>query len=513
MSTQHLIDRVRDLDAPRVLIVGDCILDRYTIGAVERISPEGPIPILHVARDEDRLGGALNVAANVTSLGGHASVIGVVGDDEGATTIEGLAREASIDVSQLVRAGRRPTIRKTRMIARQQQLLRIDREDHSPIAEGTAADLDTRIAKALTGPDAPGAVVISDYGKGVCTTDRCQRLIALCRERGIAVCVDPKGADYSKYTGATTITPNRSEAELAVAHRRAIRYPGDAEAVARELQLTHALASVVITLGGDGLTLLERDHSSASGSGSAAFHHWPTEARAVFDVTGAGDTVVGVIATGLAAGWPLTDAVPVANHAAGIVVGRLGTASVTREELVTVLVRASERHRRLTAPSTLDELLAVARSKVVTANELESHVRAYRQAGDDVVFTNGCFDILHAGHLASLAWARRRGDRLVVGLNSDASVQRQNKGPGRPINDEHTRALALALLHDVDHVCIFDDETPQALIERIRPTVLVKGEDWRGKSIAGEHAVDRVEFAPLVPGLSTTTIIDKARMP
>lgn len=482
MNSHELKNIVEQAGAPRVLIVGDLILDRYVLGDVSRISPEAPIPILTVKRSEERLGGAGNVAANIVAMGAECDIVGIVGDDGWGRALRQLFEGARIDASACVVDSSRPTILKTRMMSGQYQMLRVDQEDARTVG-GPALDellrvLPARVARAH-------AVVLSDYGKGVLAPAVIRCVISEARKRKIPVLVDPKGDDYRRYSGATLVTPNRKEAEQAVG--RKLARPEEWTRAADELIELAQLDAAVITLGADGIYFKSRVGTSG---------HVPAQARQVFDVTGAGDTVIAQMGFYLACGLPLATAVELANRAAGIVVARLGTHAVTRSELVAEL---EQDHQHV--------------GKVVRGAELDALLASWRKAGRRIVFTNGCFDVLHVGHVTYLRFARSQGDVLLVGVNDDASVKRL-KGEGRPVNPIDDRMNVLAALEMVDAVTSFAEDTPAKIVERVTPDVLVKGEDWADKGVVGREWVEahggRVVLAPLVPGRSTTSILERA---
>jgi D-beta-D-heptose 7-phosphate kinase/D-beta-D-heptose 1-phosphate adenosyltransferase len=461
----------------RVLVVGDVMLDRYWHGATSRISPEAPVPVVHVRQSEERAGGAANVALNIAALGAQARLLGVTGEDEPAASLEALLSGAGIDCNFQKIAGT-PTVTKLRVISRHQQLIRLDFED------GFAA-IDTAglLESYRQGLAACDAVVLSDYGKG--TLAQVEEMITLARAAGKPVLVDPKAQDFSRYDGATVITPNMAEFELVAGHcsdEQALVGKG-----ARLLE-EHNLDALLVTRGEHGMTLLRRD---------APEFHLPTQAREVFDVTGAGDTVISVLAAALAAGEDLPAATALANLAAGIVVGKLGTASVSVPEL-----------RRAA------HLGQDAGFGAMNEAQLRIAVEDARSHGERIVMTNGCFDILHAGHVAYLAAARRLGDRLIVAVNDDASVQRL-KGKGRPVNPVDRRMAVLAALGSVDWVVPFSEDTPERLICEIQPDLLVKGGDYRPEEIAGHDCVKRhggdVVVLGFEDGCSTSGIIDAIR--
>lgn len=464
----------------RVLVVGDVMLDRYVHGEAERLSPEAPVPVLHVspARDREMLGGAGNVARNLAALGARCDFVSVVGDDADGETVRGLAAAERGVTEHLVRVAKRITARKTRFIAGGQQLLRADREDRTPIDAATEDRLLAAIAAAAPGA---GAVLLSDYGKGALTARIVAGALAAAGRR--PALVDPKRRDYAAYAGAYLVTPNRKE--LAEAAGLPTGTNAEVEAAARHIQRQARIANVLGTRGPAGMTLVE--------AGGAA-HHIPAEAREVFDVSGAGDTVIATVAAALAAGLGLVDAVRLANVAAGIVVGKAGTAVAHPDEIAAALHGG----------------------KIASRERAALQAAAWRARGFTVGFTNGCFDLLHPGHLHLIAEARARCDRLVVALNSDASVRRQEKsrsGPARPAQDQAARASVLAALADVDLVTVFDEDTPLAAIEAIAPDLLVKGADYAGQRIVGAEFVEqrggRVHLVPLLPGHSTTATLKK----
>ena len=470
------------LSAARVVVVGDAMLDRFIYGEVERISPEAPIPVLRETRETAMAGGAGNVARNVAALGASVDFVSLIGDDAAGRELRSmLADEAGITPLLEVLGGHLTTV-KTRYIAGHQQMLRADRERPSGVPQA----LQGRIAdgaKALI--DKAGALVLSDYGKGVLASDGAADLIAFARKAGVPVVVDPKGADFTRYRGATVVTPNRKELQAA----SGMATGSDAEiiAAARKIIADCGIDYVLATRSADGMSLI----------GAHEVHHLSAEAREVFDVSGAGDTVVAAIAAGLAAGVSLLDAARLANVAAGIVVGKVGTAVARRAEIADALHAG--------------DLLRGERKVADLAGALD-HVARWRRQGLRVGFTNGCFDLLHPGHVSLLEQARGACDRLIVGLNSDASVQRL-KGPERPIQSEAARAVMLGSLAGVDLVVIFGDDTPMALIETLKPDVLVKGADYAIKDVVGGAFVQsyggKVVLAELVPGQSTTATISR----
>ena len=481
MNARELLTLLDNLAAPRVLIVGDLILDRYVSGEVNRISPEAPIPVLAAGHREERLGGAGNVAANLRAMEAEVVMLGAVGEDEDGAVLVQLLSDLGVDAGGCVRAGDRPTTVKTRLVSGVQQMLRMDWERVAPVAPDVEQELLAAFEDKLSGVD---AVVVSDYGKGALTDAVLRGVIERARAKGLPVLVDPKGSDFQRYRGATLLTPNKKEAEVALG--RKLEHLDEVPAAAAELQRVADLEHALITLGADGIFFHERDGRAL---------RVPTEARAVFDVTGAGDTVISQLALALGGGLTLEAAVRLANHAAGLVVARQGAASVTRSELRGVLERAAPQE-----------------GKVLGEDELDQLVARWKREGKRVAFTNGCFDVLHAGHVRYLRFAASKGDVLLVGVNNDESVQRL-KGPNRPVNPIGDRLEVLAALEMVDAVVAFGDDTPAALIERVTPQALIKGEDWADKGVVGREWVERhggeVHLAPLLEGRSTTAILER----
>ncbi|CUW41525.1 fused heptose 7-phosphate kinase; heptose 1-phosphate adenyltransferase [Magnetospirillum sp. XM-1] len=478
-----LVERVEKLRGIMVLCIGDAMLDRFVYGAVERISPEAPIPVLCIERETAMLGGAGNVVRNLVAVGAAPAFVSVVGDDAAGREVTRLVGEhGEIDPCIVVEPGRQTTI-KTRFFASHQQLLRADRESRSPVDDAIRDQLLTRVERLL--PKA-GVVVLSDYGKGVLAAPVAGELIRRAKAAGKSVIVDPKGTDYTIYAGATLVTPNRKELHEATGME--VDSDEQVVAAARHLIATCGFEAVLVTRSQDGMTLV---HSSGQ------INHLPAEAREVFDVSGAGDTVVATLAAALASGATLPEAAHLANVAAGIVVGKVGTAVAYADELVAAL------HH---------EDLMLGDSKIVPANAAAEMVDRWRRKGHKVGFTNGCFDLLHPGHVSILAQARAACDKLVVGLNSDASVQRL-KGPTRPVQSEASRATVLSSLATVDLVVIFGEDTPLEVIGVLKPDVLVKGADYTIDKVVGADLVQswggKVVLAELVDGQSTTNTIKK----
>jgi D-beta-D-heptose 7-phosphate kinase/D-beta-D-heptose 1-phosphate adenosyltransferase len=467
-----------DFRAARVLVAGDVMLDRYWHGGTSRISPEAPVPVVRVDGVEERAGGAGNVALNIAALGAAVELLGYRGQDEAGASLTALLEKAGIACGiECLEA--LPTITKLRVLSRHQQLIRLDFEErfHAVDPARLAENFAARLAEAH-------AVVLSDYGKG--TLHSIRPLIELAGAAGKPVLVDPKGADFDKYHGATLMTPNRGEFEAVAGPCR-----NDDELIDKGRRLADRLEleALLITRGEQGMTLLPRGEKAL---------HLPAHAKEVYDVTGAGDTVISVLAAGLAAGASLAEATHLANLAAGIVVGKLGAASVSREELDYAL-HGQRAHRR--GVIDLDGLLPI--------------LAAARRQGEKIVATNGCFDILHPGHIHYLREARALGDRLVVLVNSDASVKRL-KGASRPINPLEHRMAMLAALESVDWVVPFEEDTPRDAIGRLLPDILVKGGDYRDiAAIAGHDHVlangGEVKLLDFVEGFSTTRIIQTLR--
>ncbi len=479
-----LAARVFALKQVPILCVGDVMLDQFVYGDVERISPEAPIPVLRVRREMAMLGGAGNVVRNLVALGAAPHFVSLVGDDMAGREVTRLVGlHAEVDPVLIVEYGRQTTI-KTRFSAGSQQLLRADRETSAALAEQSLASLLGNAMKLLP---KVGAVVLSDYGKGVLNKAVIRELLDGARAAGRPVVVDPKGTDYALYAGATLVTPNRKE--LHEATGLSVEDDAAIVAAARHLIDECSIANVLVTRSQDGMTLVTQ---------AGETYHLPAEAREVFDVSGAGDTVVATMAAALAAGSPLPEAARLANVAAGIVVGKVGTAVVYAADLV-----ASLHHSEVGAVE----------AKVADRTMAVDHLARWRHKGQKVGFTNGCFDLLHPGHISLLTQARAQCDRLVVGLNSDKSVKRL-KGDSRPVQSEASRAIVLASLACVDLVVIFDEDTPFDLIAALRPDVLVKGADYTVEQVVGADLVQgwggKVVLAELAEGHSTTATI--ARM-
>lgn len=467
--------RIKDWRPGKVLVVGDVMLDRYWEGATDRISPEAPVPIVRVEGESERVGGAANVAANVVALGASADLIGATGTDMAARRLEELCHSCGI-ATYFIRDEDRETIVKLRVLSQHQQLLRLDFEAEQPLSD--AARLEEIFLEKLPHAD---IVVLSDYGKGFVADSR--SLIIAAAAAGKRVIVDPKSEDFSRYAGAYLMTPNFAEFEACVG-----RCSEEQEIFERAAALCRAndIGALLITRGGQGMTLVSPD---------CAPFTLAAKARDVFDVTGAGDTVCAVVAASLAAGAALSEAVVYANAAAGVAVGKLGTATVSVEEL----------ELALSDP-------AAHSAGVVTLSELLAQIAQARGRGERIVMTNGCFDIIHAGHVAYLQQAKALGSRLVVALNSDASVSRL-KGATRPIHRLEDRMVVVGALFPVDWVISFDEDDPRSLVESISPDILVKGGDYCVDDIVGaDHVLGaggEVLALPFIEGFSTTAIIEK----
>ncbi len=476
---ESLFARAQGLSA---LVVGDLMLDEYLWGKAERISPEAPVQVVDVTREDLRLGGAGNVVNNLVALGCRVSVASVVGGDENGSLLQQTFTGKGVDVAGVIRDPQRLTSRKTRVLAANQQIVRIDRESREPLTRECETEL---IAYLWAHAAAFQVILVSDYQKGVLTTAVLREIMTMGRERGIPVVVDPKGSDYVKYHGATILTPNRKEAEVASGTK--ISGLNGLNQAASILMEQADLAALLITRSEEGMSLFRRDGGTL---------HIPTVAREVFDVTGAGDTVLALLGLALAGGFSLEDAAALANVAAGIAVSKLGTSTVSPEEII----EESGRGHRDSA------------IKVKNLDVLASLITREKERGRKVVFTNGCFDLLHAGHVKYLQKARSLGDLLVLGLNSDASVRRL-KGENRPLIDEEERAHLLAALDCIDYVVLFDENTPLRLIETLLPDILVKGGDYTREGVVGHEIVEshggRVELVEFVDGKSTTGIIEK----
>ncbi|KAA0681918.1 D-glycero-beta-D-manno-heptose-7-phosphate kinase [Roseomonas genomospecies 6] len=475
-----LARHIDSLSRASVLCVGDVMLDRFIYGSVDRVSPEAPIPVLRIERETAMLGGAGNVAANVMALGAGCRFVSVVGEDAAGLELVRLVAKETGDGGGLIAEPGRQTTVKTRFIAGRQQLLRADAETIAAVE----SDEEVMVA-ARTGMLTVGAVILSDYGKGVLTDGLVAQLIQAAREAGLPVVVDPKGDDFGRYRGASVITPNRKE--LIQATGMPADSDAEVEAACRFLLETCGIDAVVATRSERGMSVVTRDGAT----------HLPANAREVFDVSGAGDTVVATLTSALSVGVDLTDAARLANLAAGIVVGKVGTAVVRAPELLSALHEQEWRSGE---------------EKVAALEQAVERAERWRARGKRVGFTNGCFDLLHPGHISLLNQAKAACDVLVVGLNSDASVKRL-KGETRPVQNETARATVLASLACVDLVVVFGEDTPEQLIHALRPDVLVKGADYTIATVVGADFVQsyggKVVLADLVDGQSTTNTIKR----
>ncbi len=465
----------------RVLVVGDLMLDRYVIGEVERISPEAPVPVLRHAQRYERPGGAANVAMNLAGLGCKAILCGFWGSDGEQAELARLLEGARVDTVGVVSSSL-PTISKTRIVARTQQVLRLDIESREAYPPEEMDRLKQRATELVSKVH---AVVLSDYAKGVLSREVCEAVIRAARATSVPVLVDPKTRDLSKYSGATTVCPNL--AELSLATGVPARETAELLKAARLQMLEHEFAFMTVTMSERGITILKPEGE----------YHSPARAREVFDVSGAGDTVIATLAACMAGRLRVESAVELANLAAGIVVGKVGTVPIAQHELIAALTPS--------AGITSGE-------KILDFERVARRVAEWRAGGETVVFTNGCFDLLHVGHITLLEDCRRFGSKLVLGLNSDASVGRL-KGPTRPIVGERERARVMAALASVDAVVLFGEDTPLELIRALKPDVLVKGGDYSVGTVVGHEEViaagGRVEIVPTVEGFSTTNIVKK----
>lgn len=487
----HLLDAVDRLGSPRILVVGDLILDRYVWGDAERISQEAPVILLREERQETRLGGAANVANMLLGLDATVDLAGVIGDDADGRALARDLDQAGIGRDTIVTDTDRPTTAKVRFMGRAQyrhphQMLRVDRETRQPISSEIAERLLEAILPRLA---EYSAILISDYAKGVCTQEFLRPLIQAARSLNLPVVADPAaGGDYNLYRGATGVTPNRSETFKATG--REIRTIEDAFIAGRLLVEKFDLDYAFVTIDRDGIALTSRNGEST---------HLPTRPREVCDITGAGDMVLAMIGVGVAAGIDTIDLCRLANVAGGLEVEQVGVVPISRKAIVEDILRVSR----------------TTESKVGSLDDIVRQVSARRQAGQRIVMTNGCFDLLHVGHVSYLEEASREGDCLVVAINSDASVRRLGKAADRPLFDQNYRAQMLAGLASVDYVVIFEEDTPHAVLEQLRPDVLVKGGTYSAEEIVGREVVlsygGTVKPMGITPGVSTTDIVARLR--
>lgn len=472
------MDRLRAYK-PTILVVGDLMLDHYLWGKCERISPEAPVQVVEIQKETTVLGGAGNVVTNLIELGASVWVASVIGDDRNGDEVEHALKDLGIDVTTLIRQSGRKTSKKSRVVASHQQVIRYDSESKEPIDEAVQKCLTTQCERVMASVD---AVLLSDYGKGVLTHEMAQSIIALGKKFQKPVLVDPKGDDYRKYKGATLITPNKKEAGIAT--QIAIVDDNSLRQASQKLKETLGLRYAIITLSEEGIGVFD-----------TALEKFPTVAREVYDVTGAGDTVLASLGYALSCGYRIQEAVGFANKAAAVVVGKLGSATVSLDEV--------EAYGHTQG-------VADAESKIKTKEEMLTLLRGKKH--QIVVFTNGCFDLLHVGHVTYLQTARKFGDMLIVGLNSDASIKRL-KGKSRPIYPLEDRAYILASLESVSYVVPFEEDTPYELIRTLQPDILVKGADYEGKEVVGSELVKEVRLVEFVQGKSTTNTLKQVQNP
>jgi D-beta-D-heptose 7-phosphate kinase/D-beta-D-heptose 1-phosphate adenosyltransferase len=466
----------------KIVVIGDLMLDQYLWGRVSRISPEAPVPIVRVERKTCSLGGAGNVAHNLAVLGCQTQLLGVIGVDTEADILRNEMKRLNIPADYLIADPHRPTTVKTRVISSSQQLIRLDNE----LTEAISPEIEEiLLERSIFQLESVNLVILSDYNKGVLTDNFLQTFLPIAKQKQIPVLIDPKGSNYTAYTGATAITPNRSESELAL--KRSLLTDRDFEAAGEELQQKYSLEAVLMTRSEEGMTLFLQGKA----------YHFPAYAREVFDISGAGDAVIAILAASLSAGLSWTEAVELANLGAGLAVQKVGTAPVYKDELLQVLEQ---------------EGISTTNSKILRGQDLMRKLAAWKAQGKKIVFTNGCFDLLHVGHVVYLEKARALGDVLIVGLNSDSSVKRL-KGSERPLVAEADRARILASLKFVDAVTLFEEDTPIDLIQTIKPDVLVKGADYREEEVVGASFVKsyqgQVVLTSLVDDRSTTKIVNK----
>lgn len=482
MNSQSVIELLTEkITHLRIAVIGDVMLDRYAYGEVRRISPEAPVPVTRVKRLTSVLGGAGNVAANLAGLGVQVYVAGMTGEDDHRRVLEKKLRELGVDYSGLIASPKRSTITKMRIIGARQQMLRLDFEEPGDLLPDEEQALLQWLRKHLD--EGLDGIVLSDYAKGTCSDRFCQMVITQARAANVPVLVDPKGSDWAKYRGCDLITPNVKEMCEAAGKVVPNVTPALVE-LAQQARETFDIRYVVVTRSEKGVTLVGKDDVITKAA----------TAQEVFDVSGAGDTVASVLLAAISGKLSLADALELSNKAAGIVVSKVGTYPVHKEELLREILADSQ-------PESFDY-------RPMTWDELARLTRTWQQAGETVVFTNGCFDILHAGHVQYLQQAAQLGDHLIIGVNTDDSVRRL-KGQTRPFNHETDRARLLASLRDVDAVALFGEDTPTELIKKIRPDILVKGGDYKKEEVAGRAYARAVEILPFKEGYSTTGIVEK----
>jgi len=459
---------------PHILVVGDLMCDHYLFGKVERISPEAPVQVVEIQNEKKLLGGAGNVINNLLSLGANVSVASVIGDDENGEWIKKRLNDKDINLDLLIIEPRRHTSKKTRIISSNQQMIRFDKESKDDISKESEEKL------LFSLKDDYNLILLSDYAKGVLSNSFTKKIITYANIKNIPVFIDPKGENYSKYTGADLITPNKKEAELATGIK--IKDDETLKNAGFMLKEKYDLKSVIITLSENGMAIFEEDMDKI-----------PTVAKEVYDVTGAGDTVLASLGYAIAKGNNLKEAAKFANYAAGVVVGKVGSATATLSEI--------EEYKKSLHQETTEDFIK-------DFEAIKNIVNSLKNKNKKIVFTNGCFDILHLGHIKYLEASKNMGDVLIVGVNSDNSVKRL-KGEDRPINTHLDRAYLLAALECVDYVVIFDEDTPYELIKIVKPDILVKGGDYRYKNVVGSDIAKEVRFVDFVDGKSTTNIIKK----
>jgi D-beta-D-heptose 7-phosphate kinase / D-beta-D-heptose 1-phosphate adenosyltransferase len=462
---------------PKILVIGDLMIDHYLWGKCERISPEAPVQIVNIDKESSVLGGAGNVINNLRALGSRVDVLSVVGDDYVANELKALLENIKVQSNMLIIEQNRKTSKKSRLIASQQQVLRYDNESIEDISSASEKEIINKLSANISNYD---VVILSDYGKGVLTTKLTQEIISISNKNKVKVFVDPKGKDYSKYKGAYTLTPNKKEA--IEASNILINDNESLEKAIKKLKEECELEVSLITLSESGIAIFDDN-----------LRIKPTVAREVYDVTGAGDTVIASIAFAIANHMKIDDAIQFANLAAGVVVGKIGSATASLDEIYEY-------------ESSLNK--SNSSSHIKSFEEIEILAKKLHDKGKKIIFTNGCFDILHAGHVKYLEEAKSYGDVLILGLNADSSV-RKLKGPTRPINNQDDRAYILASLESVDYVVIFEEETPYELIKLIQPHVLVKGGDYEGKEIVGQDIAQELRLVQFVDGKSTSKIIQR----
>ncbi|MCX8163740.1 MAG: D-glycero-beta-D-manno-heptose-7-phosphate kinase [Candidatus Micrarchaeota archaeon] len=482
MNIKEVINAIENFKNKKILVIGDIILDIYSFGKVERISPEAPVQIFEILNEEKRLGGAGNVVNNLLELGINVSICSIVGENEFGFTVKKMLQEKNVETTSLFFTHQDRYSYKNRLISvdYNHQVLRIDRETKEEINQNSEAKIIEFLNQKIKEFD---AIIISDYLKGLLTERLLENIIKICDNNNLPLIIDPKGKDYKKYKNATIITPNKKEAEIAsgisITDSETLKKAGIK--LLNELNLK----AILITLGKDGMAFFTKNEIFSI----------PAKAKEVYDVSGAGDTVIATLAAAIVAGLSWKDAVELSNIAAGIVVAKLGTQPITKEELLSELDTGRANNK-----------------KIVNIYELLNYLKKAKDENKKIVFTNGCFDLLHVGHADLLSKAKKLGDILIVGLNSDNSVRRL-KGEKRPIINQQQRASLLAALNAVDYVVIFDEDTPIELIKKIKPDILVKGKDYKKEDVVGREIVEsyggKVELIELLEGISTTSIVEK----